>query len=179
MMPGRRSTHRRNQSATSAEAVACPALKRQIKAMTTQHAPASLTHSEALRLVDISAYMAWVDRRLDANEISAARGVAVVHGVDRAGAGLLAKGPIDPLSFEIAALESGSRDIAYATAVWIALADGVLGPPERFALDRLAWCLGLERDRRETLEDLVWVWAGAVGEWERRYAGVLQQVGTL
>lgn len=178
MLRGRRSTHRRNQSASSAVAVACPAPERQISAMTTQH-PAALTHTEALRLVDISAYMAWVDRRLDANEISAARGVAVVHGVDRAGAGLLAKGPIDPLSFEIAALESGSRDIAYATALWIALADGVLGPPERYALDRLAWCLGLERDRRETLEDIVWAWAGAVGEWEQRYAGVLQQVRTL
>ncbi|MFO0713943.1 MAG: hypothetical protein U0353_29070 [Sandaracinus sp.] len=130
----------------------------------------------ALPIVRVAAHMAWVDRRLVADEVSAARSVAAVLGVERAGAGVLSCGPLEPVAFESAALEAGARDVVYATALWIALADGVLDRVERAALDALARCLRLDAYQREWIESLVWPWSGSSGEWERRYAGVLLQL---
>jgi len=130
----------------------------------------------ALPVVRVAAHMAWVDRRLVADEVSATRGVAAVLGVEQAGAGLLSRGPLEPVAFESSALEAGSRELVYATAVWVALADGVLDPVERRALATLAHCLGLDAEQCERIETLVWPWAGSSGEWERRYAGVLTQL---
>jgi tellurite resistance protein len=130
----------------------------------------------ALPIVRVAAHMAWVDRRLVADEVSAARSVAAVLGVETAGAGLLARGPLPTVAFESSTLEAGAKEVVYATALWIALADGVLDPIEREALAGLARCLRLDPERREHIESLVWPWGGNAGEWERRYAGVLTQL---
>ncbi len=130
----------------------------------------------ALPIVRVAAHMAWVDRRLLAEEVSATRSVAAVLGVEQAGAGLLCRGPLGQLAFESSALEAGAKDLVYATAVWIALADGVLDTVEQRALATLARCLQLEPARTEAIESLVWPWAGNAGDWERRYVGVLTQL---
>jgi len=134
------------------------------------------TPQRALPIVRVAAHMAWVDRRLVADEVSATRGVAAVLGVEQAGAGLLSRGPLEQVAFESSALEAGSKDLVYATAVWVALADGVLDPVERRALATLAHCLQIDFAQRERIESLVWPWAGNSGEWARRYAGVLTQL---
>lgn len=130
----------------------------------------------ALPIVRVAAHMAWVDRRLVADEVSAARSVAAVLGVEAAGSGLLSRGPLPPVSFESAALEAQASEVVYATALWIALADGVLDPIEKQALASLARCLRIEPEQRERIESLVWPWGGNAGEWERRYAGILTQL---
>jgi len=130
----------------------------------------------ALPVVRVAAHMAWVDRRLVADEVSAARSVATVLGVEQASQGLLSRGPIPSVALESSALEAGAREVVYATAVWVALADGVLHPTERDALTDLARCLRLDDEERAHIESVVWPWAGNVGEWERRYVGVLTQL---
>jgi hypothetical protein len=128
----------------------------------------------AMRIARVAAHMAWVDRRLAADEVSAAQGVAAVLGVEEAGAGLLSGGPLPAVAFESSALEAHAREVVYATALWIALADGVLAPTEREALASLARCLRLRPDERERIESLVWPWGGNAGGWERRYAEILE-----
>lgn len=132
---------------------------------------------DGIRLVDVAAHIAWADRRLAADEVSAARSVAVVHGAVSEGAGRLAAGPLDPLRFETAALEAGPRELVYATACWVALADGVLATAEREVLDHLGACLRLSKTRREEIETLVWQWSGPAEDWDRRYAGLITQLG--
>ncbi|GAB4207506.1 MAG: hypothetical protein OHK0013_25210 [Sandaracinaceae bacterium] len=129
-----------------------------------------------LTVLGAAAFMAWADRRLAPDELSAARGVATVLGLGTAGAGMLSRS-VDAASLDFSALDPRGRELVYATAVWIALADGVLEPSERRALRILEGRLGLTPERCEDLEDLVHSLGGPGEGWDRRFASVVQQLG--
>jgi tellurite resistance protein len=129
-----------------------------------------------LSVLETAAYMAWADRRLAPDELSAARGVATVLGLGVAGAGVLSRAK-EPASLDFTGLDTRGRELVYATAVWIALADGVLEPSERRALRILEGRLGLTPERCEDLEDLVHGLGGPGEGWDRRFASVVQQLG--
>jgi hypothetical protein len=132
-----------------------------------------------LTVLEAVAYVAWADGRLAADEVSAARGVATVLGLagpGTKGPGLLARGPIEPSELELEDLEQRHRELVYATAAWIAMADGVLDRAERRALAVLRERLGLTAERCMELEDLVFPYCGDA-EWDRRYAGIVNELG--
>jgi tellurite resistance protein len=129
-----------------------------------------------LTVLEAAAYMAWADRRLAPDELSATRGVATVLGLGAAGAGMLSR-TIEASSLDFSALDARGRELAYAAAVWIALADGVLAPSEQRALRILQGRLGLSPERCEELEELVHGWAGPGEAWDRRFASVVHQLG--
>lgn len=129
-----------------------------------------------LSVLEAAAYMAWADRRLAPDELSAARGVATVLGLSTAGAGILSRA-VEASSLDFSALDARGRELVYTTAVWIALADGVLEPAERRALRILQGRLGLTPERCEDLEDLVHGLGGPGEGWDRRFASVVHQLG--
>ena len=126
-----------------------------------------------LHLVQVASDVAWADRRLAADEVAATRGVATVLGVLEPSAGLLLRGPRRLAHAEVSAAMAGCRDVVYVTALWVALADGVLAPAEREVLDALARSLRIDPERREMLDDLVWSRAGTHTDWAEAYASVL------
>lgn len=124
-----------------------------------------------------AAFMAWADGRLAANELSAARGVATVLGLSGPGTegpGLLARGPLMPSALAFDGLGRRQRELVYATAAWIAMADGILDVAERRALRILQRRLRLEPEVCDRVEELVYAYAGD-DDWPRRYAGVLHE----
>lgn len=127
-------------------------------------------------MLEAASFMAWADRRLEPDELAAARGVATVLGLGAAGAGMMSEAT-EAASLDFSGLDARGRELVYATAVWIALADGVLAPAERRALRILEGRLGLTPDRCEDLEDLVHGIGGPGDGWDRRFASVVQQLG--
>ncbi len=132
-----------------------------------------------LTVLEAAAYMAWADGRLAADELSATRGVATVLGLTGPGSrgpGLLARGPVDVRALQLDDLDDRHRELVYATAAWIAMADGVFVVSERRALRVLQERLGLSRERCSELEDLVFAYCGE-SDWDRRYASIMHELG--
>ena len=114
-----------------------------------------LSFDDRRRIYDTLVYMAWGDERLDPSEITLARVVAEEldldgHGV--AAGAVLQGGP--PLLGDVGLdrLASGARHVAYATAAWMAFADGYEHPAERAVLTTLRYRLGLDEETAFVLE---------------------------
>lgn len=136
-------------------------------------------HIPGMTVLETVSFMAWADGRIAPDEVSAARGVATVLGLhrrDTGGPGLLARGPIEPEALTLVGLARPQRELIYATAAWIAMADGILDVSERRALRTLQGRLGLSAERCDDLEELVFTYAGE-DDWERRYASILNELG--
>lgn len=119
--------------------------------------------------------VAWADARLAPDEVSAARSVATVLGVIEQGRGLL-QTPSEMRPEHRAHLDP-VRDLAYATAVWMALADGVLDPSECRLLNRLRAELNLTAARAADIEDFVFGRRRSDLGWEDQYAQILSEFG--
>ena len=135
--------------------------------------------SPAATVLEAAAYMAWADGRIAPEEVSAARGVATVLGVAELGTvgpGMLSRGPVEPAVLSLERLGRRERELVYATAAWIAMADGVVDTAEQRALRILQGRLGLGAERCADIEELVYMHSGE-GDWDRRYASVLNSLG--
>ena len=120
-------------------------------------------------------YVAWADQRLAPSEVSAARGVATVLGVLEQGSGLLSQPPKNPSQLGLGELAEPLRELAYATAVWVALADGILDAEECRQLNGLRDPLKLSAARCGEIEDLVFASNRDDESWEGRYAAIARQ----
>lgn len=119
--------------------------------------------------------VAWADARLAANEVSAARSVATVLGIYEQGRGLLQAPP--EAQPELRAHVDPVRELAYATAVWMALADGVLDQEECRLLNRLRVELNLTVERSAEIEDVVFAGRRSDLSWEDQYAQLVSEFG--
>ena len=122
--------------------------------------------------------VAWADGRLHADELTAARSAARILGLENTGPGpglinrrpALRRVPVYALSHE-------GRRLVYASATWMALADGVFDRRERNLLRALQRRLGLDEGVREHLEDMVYERAVRLHlAWPERYAEILCDV---
>lgn len=121
-------------------------------------------------------HVAWADARLAPNEVSAARSVATVLGVLEQGRGLLRTPPsVRP---ELRGHVDAVRELAYATAVWMALADGLLDQDECRLLNRLREELNLTPTRSAEIEDVVFAGRRSELGWEDQYARIVSTFGT-
>ncbi|MCA9603944.1 MAG: hypothetical protein KC417_18055, partial [Myxococcales bacterium] len=88
--------------------------------------PLSLT--DRIACLHAMSCIAWADGRLHADELSAARAAAAILGLDgphSEGPGLLNRRPA-LRRVPIHALSDEGRRAVYASAAWMALADGIL-----------------------------------------------------
>lgn len=144
-----------------------------------------MTHptTEVLSLTDRVACLhamscvAWADGRLHADEVTVARTAAEVLGFDDATRATrlfrrqrLRRLPVHALSYE-------GRLAVYASAVWMALADGVLDRRERELLHVLHRMLGLAEEDGVRVEDNVYALGVRLcGWWPERYAQIIEHI---
>lgn len=139
-----------------------------------------LKPSEVLSLTDRAACLhamscvAWADGTLHVDEVTVARTAAQVLGVADAlrSERLLRRQRLRRLPAH--AISPEGRVAVYASAVWMALADGVLDRRERDLLRALQRILELGEEERVRVEDNVYaLGVRFVGGWRERYAGIL------
>ncbi|MEZ4310911.1 MAG: hypothetical protein R3F14_22955 [Polyangiaceae bacterium] len=108
-------------------------------------------------LFDLAVHAAWADRRLAAEELSAARAAArVFHPAGEEGArGRLLLGPELSLPRIARSMSGRESALGFALALWVVLADGVEKPCETALLDRFRLVAGLPRDIANSLRRAV------------------------
>ena len=122
--------------------------------------------------------LAWADGRLHADELTAARAAARILGLEeeQPGPGLINRRPA-MRRVPIHALSPEGRRAVYASAAWMALADGVLDWRERELLRTLQRRLELDDADRARLEDVVYERGTRLNvSWPERYAEILCEV---
>lgn len=122
--------------------------------------------------------IAWADGRLHADELTAARSAARILGLENEGLGpgLITRRPA-MRRVPIHALTDEGRRLVYASATWMALADGVFDRRERDLLRVLQRRLELDEGVRAHLEDVVYDRAVRLHlAWPERYAEILSEV---
>ncbi len=114
-----------------------------------------LSPTDRWQIYEVLVYMAWGDQRLAPEEISAARSVATVLELDdhaRSPGPALRRGP-RPLAETLDPVRSPLvRQVAYATAAWMAFADLEEHPAERAVLITLRHRLAIDEDTARWLE---------------------------
>lgn len=145
--------------------------------MNDSASPLSLT--DRIACLHAMSCVAWADGRLHADELTAARAAATIlklDGPESPGPGLLTRRPA-LRRVPIHALSHQGRRAVYASATWMALADGVLDRRERELLRALQRRLQIDDDARIELEDAVYERGVRLGlEWPDRYAEILDGV---
>jgi hypothetical protein len=100
-------------------------------------------------LFDVLVCMAWADRKLTPEEVSAARAAVVAFGLPERGAhlddALHAPRPFEALA--LSSLHGRDADIVYLCAAWMALADREQATEETSMLAELRVALGLDEAR--------------------------------
>lgn len=114
-----------------------------------------LSFDDRWRIYETLVYMAWGDERLAPSEVTAARVVAEELDLDAdelAPGSRLQAGP--PLLGDVGLdhLPPYARHVAYATAAWMAFADGYEHPAERAVLTTLRHRMGLDEETAFVLE---------------------------
>jgi len=115
----------------------------------------SLSGSERWGVFETLVYVAWSDDRLAAAEVSSARAVAEeldLGDEPREPGALLREGRRCLRGLDLDGLSEPARHVAYATAVWTALADDVEHPAELATLRMLRQRLGLDEIEAALLE---------------------------
>jgi len=100
-------------------------------------------------------FVAWSDDHLAATEVASARAVAEeldLAGEPGAADARLRRGRRALADLDLESRSDAARSIVYATAFWMALADGVEHPAERATLRMLRLRLGLDEVRAALLE---------------------------
>ena len=139
--------------------------------------PLSLT--DRIACLHAMSCIAWADGRLHADELAAARAAASIlklDGPESPGMGLLARRPA-LRRVPIHALSHEGKRAVYASATWMALADGVFDRRERDLLRALQRRLELDEDTRVLLEDVVYERGARLGPaWPERYLEILAEI---
>jgi hypothetical protein len=120
-------------------------------------------------LVDLVIATLWADGQVADREIAAARGAQIalglVHDSGDESTALIARGPSARWQ-TIARAPEGTRVIAYAAAVWTALADGRMDPGERAFLREVAAAFALD-EHAIRFGDAIARWIAAAAREER------------
>ena len=107
-------------------------------------------------LIEALMSVAWADRTLTDEELSAARGAAVGLGLVMPGDEELTandRQPPAPEELMVDQLRERDRELIYLCAAWMALADDEEAPDEVAVLDRLKERLDLDDERAGWLHD--------------------------
>jgi hypothetical protein len=108
-------------------------------------------------LFDLGVHVLWADGRVTPDELSAARGMAIALGLDTSTfGGLFGRASRGFESLGLDTLGPLERPLAYACAVWMALADRELAVSENLLLQRTRRVLGVGETMAQRIESMAY-----------------------